>query len=160
MKEKDLENIEDSFLISKLKRIDVPDPGEEFWKDFPGKIRTQIAKNKRRKKYAYWGIPTFALSLACLVLLLTKWPTTELIPFEWQDQEDWVSLSDLDVLEMTNLYQNLIHEEFKNLPLNDEFLSGDEIVNEQDSYILLLADLDDELSEQEFNRILTDLERI
>lgn len=58
-------------VLVRVKGVTVPDPGDRFWKDFPGTVRRELARERPPIPSQLWkGIAGWPMALAASVLLL------------------------------------------------------------------------------------------
>ena len=75
---KDALTMNDFELESKLKAIPVPAREEEYWEDFPRRVRSQLGRSTAAEPQSTRLMPQWAwsggLALACVVFSLLLWP--------------------------------------------------------------------------------------
>jgi hypothetical protein len=74
-------------LESKLRSVRVPEKTDEYWEDFPGRVRSQLRRTQMRaavveRAQTRWMPPwawSSGLATACVLLALSLWPALQTI---------------------------------------------------------------------------------
>ncbi|HXB61140.1 MAG TPA: hypothetical protein VNU95_16325 [Candidatus Acidoferrales bacterium] len=70
-------------LESKLKSVRVPEKTDEYWEDFPGRVRSQLRRPAIVERTRTHWMPQWAwssgLAAACVVLCLSLWPAFQTV---------------------------------------------------------------------------------
>ena len=80
----------DSELKSKLKSVRVPEKTDEYWEDFPSRVRSQLYRPVAVERAQTRWMPQWAwssgLATACVVLVLSLWPVFQNVV---KDERAW-----------------------------------------------------------------------
>jgi hypothetical protein len=70
-------------LESKLRSVRVPEKTDEYWENFPGRVRSQLRRPAAVDRGQTRWMPQWAwssgLATACVVLVLSLWPAFQTI---------------------------------------------------------------------------------
>lgn len=73
----------DRELESRLKAVRAPVKADEYWEDFPGRVRMQLPRPAAAERRQTRATPLWALSgglaLACVTFILLLWPAFQTV---------------------------------------------------------------------------------
>ncbi len=141
-------------MLARDAAANVPDPGEPYWKDFAGRVRTRRAREAvpaapRRR----WGARlAWAASIALVVGLAMRVPTVRTTGDDLADElvEAELSLEELDADELARVEERLLTPAKNGEPVEDDVPGG--VVDE-------LLELD-ALGDEELQELLKRIEAI
>ncbi|UCE80039.1 MAG: zf-HC2 domain-containing protein [Nitrospiraceae bacterium] len=146
---------QDLALMNKLRKTEVPDPGELFWKTLPGKVVAKHRNNNQRNSWLTYGIrPVPASAFMLLAALLAVFMSHSINSRQrYYDPlfSDPFSVSSIDY---STLERDSIHEITERLSIHDNVVDVVEDRYFGHSYHEELADLHSD----EINNMLKALE--